>query len=352
MKNLILYIVLSISYFGIMGCSSLINTEPPYPKTEPPDPKLDKKIGRYFTDQPDVTDDYQIHFIYMLDQYGDDNEWDINGQMGKELLEMNEKMFELTGGKQKYKFDYRKDGKLDISFIRLDKRGTTYKGWGMNYPVYFAQKKGFNNPKKLYFSWVDFNHRKDGGNMGVNHGYLYLQSRHNYNKKKRIGLTLHELLHGQGFSWPCTKGDDGVHVLGMSIIGSQQSTHALEEKRHRTLGDMIYDHDNKGCPDLKDSVYLTPTSKNPYDPLPLMCNLTTRSGHWSASFSGGRSNWNFKWPKRYDHKKFDESDNWKKEYYCNYQFSEYAELDWFKYWCPMGLFIWSENIDPITGTCK
>ena len=133
------------------------------------------------------------------------------------------------------------------------------------------------------------------------------------NKKKRIRLTLHELLHGQGFSWPCIKGDDGVHVEGMSIIGSQQSTHALEEKRHRTLGDMIYDHDNKGCPDLKDSVYLTPTSKNPYDPLPLMCNLATRSGHWSASFSGGRSNWNFNWPKRYDHEKFNESYNWKKD---------------------------------------
>ena len=83
MLNKILYIALSISYFGIIGCSSLINTEPPYPNTEPPDPKLDKKIGRYFTDQPDVTDDYQIHFIYMLDQYGDDNEWDINGQMEK-----------------------------------------------------------------------------------------------------------------------------------------------------------------------------------------------------------------------------------------------------------------------------
>ena len=346
MKNLILYIVLSISYFGILGCSSLINKEPPYPKTEPPDPKLDKKIGRYFTDQPDVTDDYQIHFIYMLDQYGDDNEWDINGQMEKELLEMNEKMFVMTGGKQKYKFDYRKDGKLDISFVRLDKRGTPYKGWGMNYPVYFAQKKGFNNPKKLYFSWVDFNHRKKGGNMGVNHGYLFLQSRHNSNKKKRIKLSHHELLHGQGFSWPCTKGDDGGHVLGMSIIGSVQSTFALEAKRLKTLGDMIYDHDNKGCPDLKDSVYLTPTSKNPYDPLPLKCNLATRRGHWSASFSGGRSNWNFKWPKRYDHKKFNESDNWKKEYYCNYQFSEYAYYSWFKDWCPSG------RIDPMNGNCK
>ena len=77
----------------------------------------------------------------MLDQYGDDNEWDINGQMEEELLEMNEKMFELTGDKQKYKFDYRKDGKLDISFVRLDKRGIPNKGWNMNYPDYFIQKK-------------------------------------------------------------------------------------------------------------------------------------------------------------------------------------------------------------------
>ena len=26
----------------------------------------DKKSGRYFEDQPDVTDDYQIHLIYFL----------------------------------------------------------------------------------------------------------------------------------------------------------------------------------------------------------------------------------------------------------------------------------------------
>ena len=110
----------------------------------------DEKPGRFFEDQPDVNDDYQIHFIYMLDKDGKDNELDINGNMEKELLELNEEMFKLTGNKQKYKFDYRKDGKLDISFIRLDKRGTTYKGWGMNYPLFFAQKKGFNNPKKLY----------------------------------------------------------------------------------------------------------------------------------------------------------------------------------------------------------
>ena len=58
---------------------------------------------RYYEDQPDVNDDFQIHFIYMLDKDGKDNQWDINGKMERELEELNEEMFRLTGNKQKYK---------------------------------------------------------------------------------------------------------------------------------------------------------------------------------------------------------------------------------------------------------
>ena len=191
----------------------------------------------------------------MLDKNGKDNELDINGKMEKELLELNEEMFKLTGNKQKYKFDYREDGKLDISFVRLDKKGTK-KGWNNNYPDYFIQKLGFNNPKKLYFSWVDFNHR-DGGQMGVHSGYTFLLNQHvKGGKEERIQITLHELLHGQGFSWKCTKGNQRGHVGGPSILSNDNWTYKL--------GNMIYDHDNEGCPDLKDSVYLTPTSDDPY----------------------------------------------------------------------------------------
>ena len=46
----------------------------------------DEKPGRFFEDQPDVNDDYQIHFIYMLDKNGKDNELDINGQMERNCL--------------------------------------------------------------------------------------------------------------------------------------------------------------------------------------------------------------------------------------------------------------------------
>ena len=38
-----------------------------------------------------------------------------------------------------------------------------------------------------------------------------------------------------------------------------------------------YVHDEEGCPKGEDSVYLTPTSKDPYDPFKLIC-LNAKSG--------------------------------------------------------------------------
>ena len=79
----------------------------------------DEKPGRFFQDQPDVTDQPQVHFIYLLNKNSKDNEWDISGKMEAELLEANQKMLKMTKGKQKFRFDFRKDGKLDISFERF-----------------------------------------------------------------------------------------------------------------------------------------------------------------------------------------------------------------------------------------
>ena len=89
----------------------------------------DEKPGRFFEDQPDVTDDFQIHFNYLLAADSEDREMDISGEMEKILLEVNEVMLKATaenkkgdGVARKYKFDYRADGKIDITFIRLDKK--------------------------------------------------------------------------------------------------------------------------------------------------------------------------------------------------------------------------------------
>ena len=39
---------------------------------------LDEKSGRFFEDQPDVNDDFQIHVIYLLGKKGKDKERDVN----------------------------------------------------------------------------------------------------------------------------------------------------------------------------------------------------------------------------------------------------------------------------------
>ena len=71
----------------------------------------DDKPGRFFEDQPDVNDDYQIHFNYLLAQDSEDRELDINGKMEKIILMMN-KWMEISTRKKgdkvprKYKLDY------------------------------------------------------------------------------------------------------------------------------------------------------------------------------------------------------------------------------------------------------
>ena len=52
----------------------------------------DQKPGRFFEDQPDVTDEHQIHFIYLLPSDGEDRELDINGKMQDILEKANEAM--------------------------------------------------------------------------------------------------------------------------------------------------------------------------------------------------------------------------------------------------------------------
>ena len=87
-----------------------------------------------------VTDDYQIHFIYLLTADGKDREWDINEKIENITKKMNN-LFEpnflksiRSSGNKSYKYDFRKDGKLDITFIRMDmKHKNLHKHLNNNY---------------------------------------------------------------------------------------------------------------------------------------------------------------------------------------------------------------------------
>jgi hypothetical protein len=229
----------------------------------------DEKPRRFFEDQPDVTDDYQIHFNYLLAADSEDREMDINGKMEKILLELNEVMLKATtehkrgdGIPRKYKFDYRADGKLDITFIRLDKKHKKLHKWANEDIIPYLNKvKGMNNVKKHYFNFADFSN-VDGGEAGVGYGTTYLKSRGNSSDKSKMLVTLHELHHSNGGGYSCISGVSNGHYVDQN--------RSLQLTQGTKLG-ATYAHAKNDCPQLQDSVFLTPTSKTPYDPYEINC---------------------------------------------------------------------------------
>ena len=134
----------------------------------------DKKPGRFFEDQPDVNDDYQIHIIYSLLKDSKDKEGDINGAIEKWIEASDKYILKTTkkankksnfknGEAQNIKWDRRKDGKLDITFIRINKTKKELKKskWGSCGNVFGRTivNAGFNNPKKIYYNFGDFSYK-------------------------------------------------------------------------------------------------------------------------------------------------------------------------------------------------
>ena len=71
----IFIILFSIIYLSILPSYSASGIK----DFEKIDLSKDQKPGRYFEDQPDITDEHQIHFIYLLPSDAEDRELDING---------------------------------------------------------------------------------------------------------------------------------------------------------------------------------------------------------------------------------------------------------------------------------
>ena len=61
----------------------------------------DEKPGRFFEDQPDVNDDYQIHFIYLLLLDGKDSELDISVWIEKRENSENGKFLKMSARNKK-----------------------------------------------------------------------------------------------------------------------------------------------------------------------------------------------------------------------------------------------------------
>jgi len=239
----------------------------------------DDKINRSLVDREDSTIDHQVHFIYAILKNGKDKEWDINGYIEKLALKVNENFLKWSSQNkksnsigQKFKYDFLKNGKLDISFARLN---LTRKQIdepdhpnGLIYKELF--KQGFNNPKKVYAIISGFNSKhgnSDGGEGGPLFTILYGPAINSYGSKGMEIVILHELFHTQGAAYDCGKRTyRGAHVKGSDVLGSGDVTTKIDSKN-----DTYYKHGIEGCPDLADSIFLTPTSKNPWDPYEVFC---------------------------------------------------------------------------------
>ena len=242
--------------------------------------QIDKKPGRFFEDQPDANDDYQFHFIYLIALDGKDTELDISGWLEKRLTTVNNK-FEKWSKKnkksngigQKFKFDYRKDGKLDITFVRTN---ISKKKLGAhdspNDIIYsYLRAEGFDNPKKVYATFAGFKTKRgnsDGGEGGVPYMIIFTPAVKTYGIQDMDIVILHEMFHAQGAAYACGKRTyDGAHVKGSDILGTSKVSSTSIDSNNNTY----YRHDIEGCPDLAKSVFVTPTAEDSWDPFDVFC---------------------------------------------------------------------------------
>ena len=239
----------------------------------------DKKPKRSIIDRPDTNDDHQVHFIYVILKNGKDKEWDINGYIEKNALKVNKNFLKWSaknkksnGMGQKFKYAFSKDGKIDVSFARLNlTRKEIDKPDHPNGIIYRELfRQGFNNPKKVYAIFSGFKSKhgnSDGGEGGPLFTILYGPAIKSYGSKDMEIVILHELFHTQGAAYDCGKRTyRGAHVKGSDVLGSGDVSTKIDSKNNT-----YYRHGIEGCPDLADSVFLKPTSENSWDPYEVFC---------------------------------------------------------------------------------
>lgn len=258
--------------------------------------------GRFFSDQEDITNDYQVHVIYILASDSKDKEYDVNGTIEKIVLRGNDHLKENTN-QQQFRLDLTKDGELDVSFMRVSKTRKEINRLenGAGYFTGMAILNGFNNPRKLYSIFYQDSYQGEWGQLGdaiyhtpngtveINAGVVYLGA----DKVSDAWIPhIHELFHALGFVQLCAPGAiiDRYSSWGKNdhlkydndIMSESGDSFYIDKKRTD-----YYGHSNSDCElDLERSAYMMPTMSDfqlqPYSP---SCKLT----RWQPKYNHARS---------------------------------------------------------------
>jgi len=241
--------------------------------------QIDKKPGRFFEDQPDVNDDHQIHFIYLLSLDGKDSELDISGWIEKRVNSVNRKFLKMSarnkksnGIGQQFKLDMTEEGKLDVTFVRMNvsKKQLDVPDYPTEMIYFYLRQKGFNNPKKVYATFAGFKSKhgnSDGGEGYVPMMVIYTPAVKTYGQPDMDLVILHELFHTQAAAYGCGKRTyKGSHVKGSDILAVGELSTSIDSNNNT-----YYRHDIEGCADLAKSVFVTPTAEDSWDPYDVFC---------------------------------------------------------------------------------
>jgi len=269
---------------------------------------LNAEEKRNYIDLPDVDDGYNIHLIYALPSDGIDKKYDLNNQISMLAYQMDKWFNKKTQNRlfpdgQYLKFDRRDDGKIDITFLRLEIDNLSISKEGIN-AVNVIQSEisrlGFNDARKVYFV-IYGGSNKDvcassqlpqhvSRSITANTAALYYPGKGDDSCIKNNGgfkpefnsttrFALHEVFHALGVVPKCAPDhlvfpnegtiNDGIgaHLTVPSdIMYSVQSNVTFSKMDQLDMKSInYYNHDND-CLDLSKSRYVTPTVDNPQLP--------------------------------------------------------------------------------------
>ena len=265
--------------------------------------ETDKKINRSFKDKLDLYEGNQFHPIYLLPCERDDREYDINNKIKSSLLAINYWLKEQTIS-QEIKFDRNIDGDIDITFLRVNKtmdwfgdlhnkdksKNITevsnkieklindnrnlfnnfsskkfiifFEGWEkrkyIDYDI--CGKSRFDGNIAIYYTYSRFK-KYIGDDLILSNNERIFSCTHkdhlNDNNDKTFGdaeaTILHEMIHSLGYPASCAKNNKSFHISD----NKNDIMHKNSGKIYLDYNnDDYYNHQQKNCPDLKNSKFL------------------------------------------------------------------------------------------------
>ena len=228
---------------------------------------------RNLVDRPDDKTGYQLHVLYVVPQGGDDQNLDTNGTLASSMAAMNHWLEAETG--QTFKVDTYQ-GEIDITYFELNRDEQTLRRYQLAIATEIEvalQKAGFHQAKKLYVAYYEGRPSRNicgqaaqppelTGNVAV----VYLSACNMATwpvPLEEAGLRefvlVHEVFHLLGAVPSCAPNTVG---------NTAHTTDSLQDLMAPGISDTIpkidvgrndyFQHENRGCLDLSDSVFLEP----------------------------------------------------------------------------------------------